>query len=114
MLKLEDHWFEEFFDAIYQYTWILDARGSVIKVNRAAQKITGFSPETVIGFPLWLVPWPGLSRHSRQTIKWAVNQAMMGKAASHELEIRQRGQPQLIVNLGSVSNKQPKRQILRR
>jgi PAS domain S-box-containing protein len=99
MMALEDHWFEEFFDAIYQYTWILDARGSVIKVNQAAQNITGFGPETVVGFPLWLTPWSGLTRQSRRTIKWAVNQAIVRNAASHEIEIRRRGQPPLIVNL---------------
>ncbi|MCL4560848.1 MAG: PAS domain S-box protein [Chloroflexi bacterium] len=99
MIALEDHWFEEFFDAIYQYTWIMDTRGKVIKVNPAAQKLTQFSQETVIGMPLWLVPWPGLSRESRGALKWAVNQAMSGRPASHELEIHRRGEPGRVINL---------------
>ena len=99
MMDLEDHWFDEYFDAIHPYTWILDARGKIIRANRVVQKLTGLTRETMIGVPLWSLPLPGLSRQYRRTLKWVVNQAIQGRAAGHELEIRRRGQPGIIIDL---------------
>ena len=98
MQEIEKPWLEELFDALYQYTWILDPNGRVINANRAAREMVGSGNHSVIGLPLWLVSWPGLSRQSRRIVKLVVNQAMRGKTASHELEIQLRGQPALTIN----------------
>ncbi|OGO38293.1 MAG: hypothetical protein A2W35_18715 [Chloroflexi bacterium RBG_16_57_11] len=99
MLQTNDHWFEEFFNAIYQFTGILDARGNVIKANRAVLKLTGLSQNQVFGQPLWRIPWSALTRQNRQILKRTVNQAMHGISARHELEIRKRGYPEMIIDL---------------
>ena len=99
MLETDDHWFEEFFNSIYQFTGILDPRGNVIKINRATLKLTGLSQNQVYGQPLWRISWSALSRQNRQILKRSVQQAMNGKSARHELEIRKRGYPEMIIDL---------------
>jgi PAS domain S-box-containing protein len=99
MTDFENGWFDEYFDAIRQYMWILDARGNVIKANQAVQELTGLTHAAMIGTPLWSVPWSGLSRQNRWTLKWVAREARMGRAASHEIEIRRRGQPGMVIDL---------------
>ena len=98
MVEIENYWFEEFFDAIYQFIWILDARGKVIKVNQAALDITGLSREAVMGLSLWGIPWPALSRSNKQILKRSVNQVSKGKFVRHELDFRLDGQRELIID----------------
>jgi len=99
MAHLEIHWFEDFFDAVYQYTWILATSGKVIKANQAALKLTGLTQEDISSVPLWAIPWPALSRQNRQVLRQAVNQAAKGKFVRYDLEIRQQGQPSMILNI---------------
>lgn len=96
MYQEDDRWLEEFFDAIDQFTWILDARGRVIKANRAAQEITYLTQGEITGHALWDVPWPALSRQNRRMLKKVVNQAARGRFVRNELEIHRRGQPEKI------------------
>jgi len=98
MYQQDDRWLEEFFDAIYQFTWILDERGKVIKANRAAQEITHLTQADVTGYTLWEVPWPALSRPNRRMLKKVVNQAIRGKFVRNELEIHRRGQPEITID----------------
>jgi len=98
MYQQDDRWLEEFFDAIYQFTWILDERGKVIKANRAAQEITNLTQADVTGYTLWEVPWPALSRPNRRMLKKVVNQAIRGKFVRNELEIHRRGQPEITID----------------
>ena len=93
MLEIDNRSFEQFFNAINLYSWILDSQGKVIKANQAAQRLTGFSSENGSGVPLWSIPWQGLSLQNRRILKWAVNQAMLGTPVHKDLEIYRRGQP---------------------
>jgi len=86
----ENQWFDEFFDATYQLTMILDARGRVAKANQAALEIINKSREEIVGLPLWGIPWPALARQSKQLLKRAVDQAIQGLFVRQELELRQR------------------------
>jgi len=97
-MDLENRWFEEFFNGIYQSIWILDERGKVIKANLAAQKLTDLTQDAVVGVPFGSAPWPGLSRQNRRVLKWALNQAIKGKSALRDLEIRRRGLPVMSIN----------------
>ena len=97
-MEIDISWFEEFFDAIYQYTWILDARGKVLKANRAALRLMGLTQAAVSGVSWWSVPWPGLSRQNRRSLKGAVKQAILGILTRSEVEIHPRGHPGLILN----------------
>jgi PAS domain S-box-containing protein len=99
MLQTDDHWFEDFFNAIYQFTGILDPRGNVIKANRATLKLTGLSQDQIYGQPLWRVSWPALSRQNRQTLKHAVKQATQGISTRNQLQISKRGYSETIIEL---------------
>ena len=96
---VEGRWFDDLFDAFDHYVWILDSHGNVIKTNQAAQEFMNFNPEESIETPLWSAPWQGLSRQNRRILKWAVNQAVIGRKAVHDLEVRRRGQAAVIINL---------------
>ena len=98
VLQPDDHWFEEFFDAIYQFTGILDAHGRIVKANRTVLKLTGLTQDQVSGQPLWAVPWSALSRQNRQMLKRAVNQAIRGNFVRYELALSRRGQPEMIID----------------
>jgi len=86
----DDQWFDEFFDATYQFTMILDDRGRVVKANQAALEIIGISREEILGYPLWNIPWSALSRQSKQLLKRALNQSIKGQFVRQELELNQR------------------------
>ena len=102
MQEFERPWLEEFFDSGYRYAWILDPNGKVIKANRAAQQLVGFTENFVTGISFWLVPWPGLSRQDRRALKLVVNQAIQGRTVSHELEIQKRGHPAVTLSFSFI------------
>jgi PAS domain S-box-containing protein len=93
MDTLNGHWYEEVFDAAYQFVGILDSQGKVIKANRAALELTDLTQADLTGHVLWEVPWPGLSKLNRREIKRALSQAGKGIFVRIELEIHLRNQP---------------------
>jgi PAS domain S-box-containing protein len=98
MNEPEGRWCEEFFDALYQYTWILDVRGKVVKANQSALKLTGLTEQAITDVSLESMPWRELSRQNRRMLKWGVNQAMLGRLAIQDLEIHRRRQPTTTIN----------------
>ena len=88
MVQLENPWFEEFFDAIYQFTILLDAHGRLVRANRAALDLTGLTLEGVSLVPLWELPWHALTRQNRQDLKRAVSQAAQGRIIRKEIHLR--------------------------
>ncbi len=93
MNKKDGNWYEELFDAVFQFVAILDSNGTVIKVNQAARELTQLSQTQVIGQVLWDIPWKGLSKTYKQQIKRAVKQAAGGDFARMELVIHLRRKP---------------------
>jgi PAS domain S-box-containing protein len=89
----DSHWYEELFDAVYQFVGILDEQGKVVKVNQAALALTGLTQADLSGRPLWEAPWQALSKVNRREIKRAVNRAARGDFVRIELEIHLRSQP---------------------
>jgi PAS domain S-box-containing protein len=98
MLQEDNHWFEECFDAVYQFMGILDSQGKIIKVNRSALELTGLTQLNLTGIPLWAVPWPALTGQHRLILKRAVNHARQEGFVRDELEIRRRKQPEVIID----------------
>jgi PAS domain S-box-containing protein len=93
MYTLDSHWYEELFDAVYQFVAILDGQGKVFKANHAALELTGLTQADLTGRALWEVPWQALSKLNRREIKRAVNQAVGGNFVRIELEIHLRNRP---------------------
>lgn len=98
MIQQNDLWFEECFDAAYQFIGILDETGRIIRVNRAALEFTGLTQAEVIDTPLWLIPWPALKRQNRQALKLAIFQAVGGITSRKELKTRSSKQTEKIID----------------
>ena len=93
MYPQDTHWYEELFDAVYQFVGILDTHGKVIRANQAVRELTGLDQSALIDNPLWELPWAALSRANKRDIKRAVNKAAKGEFNRIELEIRPRNTP---------------------
>ena len=93
MVAQDTHWYEELFDAVYQFVAILDEHGKVIKGNQAAHELTGLDQSALIEHPFWELPWPALSKANKRDIKRAVSKATKGEFSRIELEIRPRNNP---------------------
>ncbi len=91
MQQLEKLWLEEFFEAVNQFTGILDAQGRVIRINRTALEITDTELADVVGIPLWEIPWTALSKKKRQLLKRAVHSAASGIIIWEEMKFRGHG-----------------------
>ena len=92
-----ERWFEECFDAVRQFMGILDSNGKIMRVNRAAFEFTGLTQSELTGSFLWMIPWPVLKSQNRQALKRAITQAITGISTRNEIEIRQRNQPEKII-----------------
>ncbi len=88
MIRQENIWFEESFDALDQSMMILDKDGRIIRINRGALQLMGLPLSAVFGIPLWTVPWPQLSKLNRAKLKNAFARAVEGISVSSEFEIR--------------------------
>jgi PAS domain S-box-containing protein len=97
MIQQNDLWFEECFDAAYQFMGVLDETGRILRVNRAALEFTGLSQADIINLPLWLIPWPALERQNRQVLRQVVFLAIAGQTGLNELKIRSRNQTEKII-----------------
>jgi PAS domain S-box-containing protein len=93
MVAQDIHWYEELFDAVFQFVAILDEHGKIIKANQAAIQMTGLEQASLTGTALWEVSWQILSKTNRADIKRAVNRAAKGEFVRSELEIRAHNNP---------------------
>ena len=97
MIQQDDLCFEECFDAAHQFMGILDESGSVIRANQAVLELTGLAQADLTDIPLWLIPWPDLKRHNRQTLKRVVSQAIAGITTRNEIKTRLRRKTETII-----------------
>lgn len=98
MAEEDNNWFEECFDALYQFIGILDGQGRVIRANRAALAMTGLKGEDVTGVPLWSIPWTALTPKNRQILARATGRASRGEFKRSELKIQRPGLPEMIID----------------
>ena len=87
--------FEAFFSVPDRFVAVLDADGTVVRVNRAALGYLGVEESAVLGKRFWGLPWAGDSESHRE-LQRAVRRARDGeydgfeaKLAREESEIRQ-------------------------
>ncbi len=70
--------FRTFFDTIEDYVFVLDAQGTIVRVNRAVVERLGYAPGTLLGRPVLAVHPP--ERHDEAR---AIIAAMIGGDTSH-------------------------------
>jgi len=98
MQNQEKRWLEEFFEAVNQFTCIIDVQGRIIRINRTALEITGADISDVVGLYLWEIPWPSLSKKNRLNLKRAIHRAASGEIVWDELEIKGRVSHHAVIN----------------
>jgi PAS domain S-box-containing protein len=98
MLEFENRWFEEFFDAIHLFTWILDPHGAVVKANQATQRLTNTPIDKVIGNLLWSDSWHELSESNRLALESMFEDARTVKTVRCDITISRTYQPDMVVN----------------
>jgi PAS domain S-box-containing protein len=68
------------FDAVFHdsqtATWVLDAEGTLTRVNRTARQMIDWETETLVGDPFWTLPW--WSPATQHDIRRLVQQAREG------------------------------------
>ena len=79
--------FRAIFDQTFQFTGLLDAKGTLLEANQTALNFAGLRPEDVIGKPFWETPWwthsPALQERLRQAIRDAVRGEVVRFEATH-------------------------------
>ena len=80
--------FRAIFDQEFQFVGLLDARGTLVEVNRAALEGAGISREEAVGRPFWATRWWSHSRAAQQLIRDAVETAAGGEFVRFETEYR--------------------------
>ena len=79
--------FRAIFDQTFQFTGLLDAKGTLLEANQTALNFASLRPEDVIGKPFWETPWwthsPALQERLRQAIRDAVRGEVVRFEATH-------------------------------
>lgn len=74
-------------DEMYQFVALLDIRGRVLEVNRAALEGGGLTPKDVEGKDFWDCYWWTVSRRTQDECREAVLAAARGQFIRHDVEI---------------------------
>lgn len=74
-------------DEMYQFVAVLDARGTLLEVNRAALNGAGLKLSDVEGKPFWQCFWWAVSTEIQETLKGAIARAAEGEFIRYDVEI---------------------------
>lgn len=72
--------FKPLFEQSPVFAAILDLDGTVLEVNRAPLKVSGYKREQVIGAPFWQAPWWRSSKESQEKLRAAIMRAAAGQS----------------------------------
>jgi two-component system, cell cycle sensor histidine kinase and response regulator CckA len=75
---LEERQFRTIFDALAAQITVLDTRGFLVRANQAALESVGLNRESVLGRPLWEMPWWSHSPEAQALAFHAVQVAASG------------------------------------
>ncbi|HLM48527.1 MAG TPA: PAS domain-containing protein, partial [Myxococcaceae bacterium] len=74
-------------DEMYQFVGLLDTRGTLLEVNRAALEGAGILLDDIRGKPFWEARWWKLSREIQEQQKDAVRRANEGEFVRFDVEV---------------------------
>lgn len=91
-------------DEMYQFVAVLDARGTLLEVNRAALEGAGLKLSDVEGKPFWQCFWWAVSTEIQETLKGAIARAAQGEFIRYDVEIygRASGKETIIIDFSMI------------
>ncbi len=92
-------WFGIVLDAMQPAICLLDEHGQLIKANQTMLETIGVPSGSMEGVPFWSIPWPALSAQQRLKLKEAISQAAEGNLVQQELDLGQKGQPAMSLDV---------------
>ncbi|HLL55052.1 MAG TPA: ATP-binding protein [Myxococcaceae bacterium] len=74
-------------DEMYQFVGLLDAKGTLLEVNRAALEGGGIHLEDIQGRPFWEARWWAVSTATQEQLRGAIRRAASGEFVRYDVEI---------------------------
>jgi len=74
-------------DQMYQFVALLDARGTLLEVNRAALEGAGSTLDELVGKPFWEAHWWTISPETQARLRDAVSRAAEGEFIRYDVDI---------------------------
>jgi PAS domain S-box-containing protein len=74
-------------DGMYQFVALLNPKGDILEVNRAALEGAGHKIEEIRGKPFWTARWWQVSEQIKQDLQAAIRRAATGKFVRYEVDI---------------------------
>jgi len=91
-------------DEMYQFVAVLDAKGTLLEVNRAALEGGGLKLSDVEGKPFWKCFWWGVSADTQDTLEAAIARAAQGEFIRYDVEVygRAGGKETIIIDFSMI------------
>jgi PAS domain S-box-containing protein len=91
-------------DEMYQFVAVLDAKGTLLEVNRAALEGGGLKLSDVEGKPFWECFWWGVSKETQETLRQAMGRASQGEFIRYDVEVygRAHGKETIIIDFSMI------------
>jgi PAS domain S-box-containing protein len=74
-------------DGMYQFVGLLNAKGDILEVNRAALEGAGHQIQEIRGNPFWTARWWQVSEQVQEDLKVAIRRAAAGEFVRYEVDI---------------------------
>jgi PAS domain S-box-containing protein len=74
-------------DGMYQFVALLNPKGDILEVNRAALEAAGQGIEEIRGKPFWTARWWEISKETQEELKAAIRRAATGEFVRYEVQV---------------------------
>ena len=100
-------------DEMYQFVALLDAKGTLLEVNRAALEGAGLKLSDVEGKPFWECFWWAVSTETQETLRKAILRAAQGEFIRYDVEVygRAGGKETIIIDFSMIPVKDESGQV---
>jgi len=87
-------------DEMYQFVGLLDVRGNMLEINRAALESVGIRMDDIRGKPFWEARWWVISAETQQMLRELILRASQGEFIRYDFEVygQARGEETIIVD----------------
>jgi PAS domain S-box-containing protein len=86
-VKEPERLFAVILDGMYQFVALLNPKGDILEVNRAALEGAGHKIEEIRGKPFWTARWWQVSEQIKQDLLAAIRRAATGEFVRYEVDI---------------------------